>query len=74
MQDNPKARKKTAGHGGLTKAGKVRAQTPKISTSINHISRGPLFSFKHKYRKFKTKQEKNTTTTHDLKDREIIDF
>lgn len=36
-------------HGSLTKAGKVRAQTPKVSKISETEAKGPLRSNKHQY-------------------------
>ncbi|MCB2171799.1 30S ribosomal protein S30e [Candidatus Bathyarchaeota archaeon] len=36
-------------HGSLTKAGKVRAQTPKVDSTTDNTSRGPLRKNKSLY-------------------------
>jgi ribosomal protein S30 len=36
-------------HGSLTKAGKVRSQTPKVSKTSENESKGPLRTNKHHY-------------------------
>ncbi|MCW4013329.1 MAG: 30S ribosomal protein S30e [Candidatus Bathyarchaeota archaeon] len=38
-------------HGSLTKAGKVRAQTPKVDSTTEHTSQGPLRKNKSLYTK-----------------------
>jgi small subunit ribosomal protein S30e len=54
VQKTEPIRRKKGGkgtHGSLTKAGKVRGQTPKIPKSVIHVKRGPRLNKRRSYYK-----------------------
>jgi len=50
--DEKTRRHKVSGHGSITKAGKVRGQTPKVPKTISHSKRGgPRLKNRREYHK-----------------------